>query len=336
VGGLQQFMATFDGSPFAADNQLPDGEDSPHDRALGILKIAVVNLDRLHFDATHQVLADTATATTRGTTVSTFHTGYSIVGLRTAYRALASSLTLYSNDTPDALGAPAPLDQTKLGGATYQGPLSARMIALIRAQADFLANQLLDAEGLAAEGYDLSTGKRDPAPVSLAAQASAIRGLLDAYLATSNETYRQRAMQAFAALEKHFWMNDVRAYRTTVDQASTMKYTPRAFGTLHGALRQYYKLVARRPGREDEAKLVLDHITRGMKLVVNGWNDTNGDGVVDPSECLGGRLQMAERALTGEFSIAADMGDRDHDCVPDIATAGLPAALAGELTIERK
>ena len=44
---------------------------------------------------------------------------------------------------------------------------------------------------------------------------------------------------------------------------------------------------------------------------------------------------MAERALTGEFSIAADKGDRDHDCVPDIATAGLPAALAAELVIER-
>jgi hypothetical protein len=73
-----------------------------------------------------------------------------------------------------------------------------------------------------------------------------------------------------------------------------------------------------------------------MKLIVNGWNDVNADGVVQPDECLKGRLQMAERALTGDFSIAADNGDRDKDCVPDIATAGLPAALAAEVVFERQ
>src|SRR5262249_42232921 len=104
-----------------------------------------------------------------------------------------------------------------------------------------------------------------------------------------------------------------------------------------GALRQYWKLVASKPGNEAVAKQVLDRVLRGMKLVVNGWNDINGDGKVQaPEECLGGRLQMAERALTGEFSILADHGDRDHDCVPDIATARLPSALAAEMVIERK
>ena len=33
---------------------------------------------------------------------------------------------------------------------------------------------------------------------------------------------------------------------------------------------------------------------------------------------------------------ATDNGDRDHDCVPDIATAGVSASLAAELVIERK
>ena len=51
---------------------------------------------------------------------------------------------------------------------------------------------------------------------------------------------------------------------------------------------------------------------------------------------MGGRLQMAERALTGEFSIASDMGDRDHDCVEDIATVGLPAGLADQIVIQRQ
>jgi hypothetical protein len=339
LGGALPSLATFDGSPFAADNQLPDGEDSPHDRALAIVKMALVNLDRIHFDAKNAVLVDTATpgaSVKRGSFVSTFQTAYSIVALRTALRGLSASLTLYSNDTPDAQGAPIPLDQTKLDGAPFQGAFGARVVALIRAQADFLSNKLLHEDGLADNGYDVAAGSPDSSPTTLEAQASAIRGLLEAYLATSEERYRQRAAEAYAALEKQFWMDDVRLFRTTLGESSRMIYSPRSFGALHGALRQYWKLVANRPGQEQAAEAVLARIERGMKLVVNGWDDVNQDGMVQPNECLSGRLQMAERALTGDFSIAADQGDRDHDCVPDIATKGLPAALAAELLIERK
>jgi hypothetical protein len=340
LGGSQQFRATFDGKPFAADDQTPNGEESLHDRSLGILKAALVNVDRIHFDADHAVLVDTATPTasgvTRGTKVSTVTTAYSILGLRTALRGLNASLTLYSNDTPDSLGAPIPLDQTKLGGAPFSGPLAGRIIALIRAQADFLASTLLDESGNAANGYDLATGKRDASPATLEAQAAAIRGLLEAYLSTSDETYRTRAVQAYAALESKFWMDDVGLYRTQAGESVTMKYTSLRFAALQGALRQYWKLVASKPGQEAESDKVLARVGTTMKRVVNGWNDVNKDGVVQPDECLGARLQMAERALTGEMSVAADKGDRDHDCVPDIATAHLPAALAGEITIERK
>jgi hypothetical protein len=342
VGGTQPFRATFDGDPFAADNQLPDGEDSPHDRALAILKVALVNLDRLHFDAQNKVLVDTATPgdggqVTRGKTVSTIYAAYAIVGMRTALRASSSSLTLYSNDTPDSLGAPIPLDQTKLDGAPFQGALAAHVVDLIKAQADFLADKLLDANGLAADSYDLGGGAKSSAPTSLEAQAAAIRGLLEAYLATSDERYRQRAAQAYEVLDKQFWMEDIKAFRTTAGESFTMTYTPRQLGALQGALRQYWKLVASRPGQEKVAKEVVARVVRTMKLVVNGWNDKNGDGIVQTAdECLGGRLQMAERALTGELSIASDNGDRDHDCVPDIATAHLPAALAGELVLTRQ
>ena len=338
VGGSQPFLATFDGVPFAADNGLADGEDSLHDRSLGVLKMALVNLDRLHFDTKHKVLTDTAdpVAKTRGTTVSTLHTSYSILGLRTAIRGLNGSLTLYSNDTPDAIGQPIPLDTTKLAGAPFSGSLGDRVLTLITAQGDFLADKLLGANGLAANGWDLATDKADPSPTTLEAQSSAIRGLLEAYLATSNEHYRQRASEAYDALEKKFWMGDVHLYRTTLGESSKMTYTPVAFGATHGALRQFWKLVASKPGQEALAAEVLARITSGMKLVVNGWNDKNGDGVVQSTECIGGGLQMAERALTGEFSIVTDKGDRDHDCVPDIASAGVPAALAAELVIERK
>jgi hypothetical protein len=341
VGGTQPFLATFDGAPFAADDGVPDGEDTPHDRALAILKVALVDLDRLHFDAAHGALVDEATvdgegAPVRGTTATTSRAAYAIVALRNAHRALDGSLTLYSNDTPDALGAPEPLDQASLAGAPYTGTLGDHVTDLIRAEADLLSNTLLDASGNASNGVDLATGVVDPSPTTIESQAAAIRGLLEAYLATSDETYRQRATEAYAALAATFWMDDVRAYRTSAGESSTMTWTPRSFGTLHGALRQLWKLVGSRPGDDALSAELLDRIERGMKLVVDGWNDTNGDGLVDPSECMAGRLQMAERALTGEFSIAADGGDRDHDCVPDVATAKLPAALAGELVIRRR
>lgn len=340
LGGALPSRVTFDGAPFAADNGLPDGEESPHDRALGIVKLALVNLDRLHFDAKHAVLVDVSTPSASpvklGARVSTFDAAYSIVALRTALRGLNASLALYSNDTPDAHGVPSPLDETRLGGAPFPGALSARIVALIRAQADFLATKLLDDDGLAANGYDLASGAKDASPTALEAQASAIRGLLEAYLATSEERYRQRAALAYDALSKQFWMDDVGLYRTTAGESLRMIYTPRSFGALHGALRQYWKLVANRPGQEAAAEAVLARIERGMKLVVNGWNDKNHDGLVQPDECLQGRLQMAERGLTGELSLAADGGDRDHDCVPDIATAKLPSGLAAELTIERE
>src|SRR5262249_42301975 len=103
VGGLPSSRITFDGDPFPADNQLPDGEDTPHARALANLKIALVNIDRLHFDPDHAVMVDesnvTGGAVQRGTTVTTVDSSYAIVGLRTALRSLTSRLTLYSNDT---------------------------------------------------------------------------------------------------------------------------------------------------------------------------------------------------------------------------------------------
>ena len=50
VGGSQAARAYFDGDPFSADDQEADGEPTLHDRALGVLRVALVDLDRLHVD----------------------------------------------------------------------------------------------------------------------------------------------------------------------------------------------------------------------------------------------------------------------------------------------
>jgi hypothetical protein len=339
VGGSVPFDVTFDGDPFPRDNGRPDGESTLHDRALGILKIALVNLDRLHFDPTAKVLVDSVSVAggtpTRGSRVSTVDLATSITALRTAYRSLNSSLQLYSNDTPDTHGAPGALASVPLTGASYTGTLEDHLTELIRAQAEFLSNKLISPTGVVANGYDLRTNAADASPSTLVAEAAAIFGLLDAYLATSDQKYRTRALDVYADLEARFWIKDARIYRTTAGVDNLMKYTPLGFGLLHGALRQYYKLVASAPSRKDEGDELLRRLTRMNKIVLNGWDDRNKDDIVQyPFECLEGRLQMGERALTGEFGAQADRGDRDRDCVPEISTVHLPAALGAELEIQ--
>ncbi len=334
VGGQPSSLATFDGDPFPADNQLPDGEDTPHDRALANIKVAVVNMDRLHFEPTHAVLVDTATPQARGTTVTTLTTAYSIVALRAALRSISSTLVLYSNDTPDAVGIPTALDGAPLAGAP--APLPARMLQLIRAQADFLAGTLVGASGAVANSYDLGSDKPDGAPTAIESETSAIRGLLEAYLATSDTKYIMAAEKVYADLDARFWMSDVRAYRTTAGVDDTLIETPIAFGTLQGALRQYWKLVANQPGNEQLNAEILQRVQRVNKLVANGWDDANGDNKVQyPQECTGAGLQMGERTLTGELSHPEDAGDRDHDCVMEISVVKLPAALAGTVEFDR-
>ncbi|HWE29795.1 MAG TPA: hypothetical protein VHB97_17415 [Polyangia bacterium] len=340
VGGQPSSRATFDGDPFAADDQIADGEESPHDRALAVIKVALVDIDRLHWDDAHHVLVDTAMvgpggAVQRGSIVSAVDAAWAIIGMRQALRSVGSTLTLYSNDTPDTHGAPTALDGVKLDGAA--APLPARTLALIAAEADFLADKLTDDNGAVANSYDVAADARDLTPTRIESEAAVIRALLDAYLATSNERYRQAAMRIYADLERRFWMSDVRAFRTVVGESDRIVWTPLAHGTLQGALRQYWKLVARRPGNERVAAELLERVKRQNKLVLNGWDDANGDDVVQyPAECTGAGLQMGERALTGELARVEDRGDRDHDCVVEISLAKRPAALAAELVLQRR
>jgi hypothetical protein len=341
VGGQVSSRATFDGDPFPADNQLPDGQETPHDRALAMLKVALVNVDRLHYDAKNKVLVDSASVMNGvaqpGRTVTATTASYAIVGLRTAWRSISSSLTLYSNDTPDTQGAATRLDGARWQGANANVTLGARVVQLIRAQADFIVQNLVGSDGSVANAFDLAANARDSSATKLESEASVIRGLLDAYLATSDNKYRLAAMRVYGDLDKRFWMSDVRAFRTTAGTDNTLTYTPVAFSSLQGALRQYWKLVGNRPGNERLAAEILERVQRNNKLILNGWDDANGDNKVQyPKECTGAGLQMAERALTGELSHPADGPDRDHDCVKEIAAAKLPSALAAQIVLTRR
>ena len=167
-----------------------------------------------------------------------------------------------------------------------------------------------------------------------------------AYLATGAPKYRERAQAVFDRVESAFYDPSARLYRPVEgDTSLSVTYTPRRFGLLQAMLRDMYELVGVLPGNDALAALILDRVGRLNKLVLNGWDDRDGDQLVEwPSECahlgtgpdgqplgLGG-LQMAERVLTGESGSASDLfdagsrvvaTDREHDCVPEVSREGI-------------
>jgi len=147
-----------------------------------------------------------------------------------------------------------------------------------------------------------------------------------------------------------FFDPDAQLYVATPAPVDAVQYTPLRFALVQSALRDMYELVAVRPGEAALATTIEDQLARLNKLVLNGWDDRNGDRLVQwPDECVNvvaglprGGLQMAERALTGEIGSFAEQplpgeprvatADREHDCVPEIDDAHLPATLAAAVT----
>ncbi len=203
---------------------------------------------------------------------------------------------------------------------------------------------------------------------TLDAHTAAIRGLLAAYLATGDTTYRARAEAVFTRMDSVFYSPSGLIY-TATPGATSVPYTPMRFAVLEAALRDLYELVGAKPGNAALGATLQNRIARLIKLVLNGWDDLNGDGLVEyNTECITlgpvpgfgngvvnvgrGGLQMAERALSGELgslcdtiSVAACVAagfpatrmytpDRDMDCVPEISAVELPAALANQITFQ--
>jgi hypothetical protein len=359
VGGSQPALAYFDGDPFPVQNQTPTGQPTLHDRALAMARVLVVNIDRLHIDPASGIFVDDVTLAgghaVRGTTLSTDVAAYALLALRTVRRAVDGILTLYTNTKPDAQGVPCPLDTfPPLDGVTY----AVRLDQLVASLSSVFYDHLTTADGHAFGGWSLAKSAPTDDGSILDAHTAAIRGLLIGYLATGETKYRDRAAAVFERLDSAFYDQTARIYRTVAGDTSTqVVFTARRFGLLQAALRDTYELVALLPGHDAQQALIEDRVARLDKLVLNGWDDRDEDGNITwPDECvrvtpgpdgkpLGrGGLQMAERVLSGESGSlldtpdAGDGGgrvittDREHDCVPEVSAAGLPAALANAVT----
>jgi len=356
VGGSQPCLVYFDGDPFPADDQLADGEDTLHDRSLAMIRVALVDLGRMHVDPATGIPVDDVAiaggAPLRGTTLSATTAAYTMLALRTTRRSLSDQLTLYQNNKPDTVTVITPIDAPAVGPAPPMDTATDELNALIGTMASLFYDDLTDETGRAWPGWDVSAGATTSGDDDLDAHTAAVRGLYQAFLATGDTKYRDRALAVYQRVEATFWDPVARLYRPVAgDTSATITYTPVRFALAQAMLRDTYELVASQDGQTDLATLVLGRLARLDKLVLNGWDDRNEDELVDwPDECVNvvdglprGGLQMAERTLSGETGSVAttfDAGvrvpatDREPDCVPEISAAGLPSALADSVTFQ--
>jgi hypothetical protein len=346
IGQLVGLNLTFDGDPFPADDGKADGEETAHDRALAVLRVALVDLDRMHSVAlTHgSVIADTSTVSGGiahpGTTVTTTALGHLELALRQALLAVNGAITQYGAADPDpgadALGilnAPA-IHPTAPGAApTFSG----RVRQLIAANGAFVRDVLTQADGTVANAATIANGvaTATPGATTLESQGAAVRALVEAFLVTGDVTFRDRARAVASHLEAGFYSRSARMYRGVEGGKDEVHMTPERFGWLQSALRETHKVLHVDGDRALGRDVLEDRIARINKLFLNGWDDLNGDEHVDrATECLGARLQLAEQALTGELGID-DFGktttDRDADCVPEITSNQTGAVLAADV-----
>jgi hypothetical protein len=349
VGQQTGMQIAFGGYPFAADDGMPDGEDSPHDRALAIMRVAFVDLDRMHVDPRSGVAVDSATvgggAVSRGTTATTVALGHVVVGLRHLLMACNASVTQYgapdADPSKDALGIlnAIPIHRpSEDGGAP--SVFSARVREVLTAQAEFVYGVLTQADGTVANGATLGDGAWNATtdPTSLDAQGAALRVLGEAWFLTGDARYQERARAVARTLLTTFWSEPARMFRGTANGADDVMMTPERFAWLQQALRETYEALWVPDDPLLDRGVLEDRIARVNKLFLNGWDDLDGDQIVDPkTECLAGRMQLGEQALTGELGTsnnayqASSGPDRDFDCVLNIAYAKTASVLAGQV-----
>jgi hypothetical protein len=361
VGQRIGLHVLFDGNhAFPADDGKPDGEETAHDRALAVLRVAFVDLDRLHADPSLGIMNDSVTIksgrVTRSGTVSMTSLGHVLIGLRQTVLSLDAAVTQYgaadessSADARGILNCPPPPFPCSIpihppGGGTPA--FSAYVRQVFVTNATFVRDVLTTEDGHVANGATISNGKATvtPGATLLESQTAAARALTEAFLLTGDATFEARARTVMQHLHSAFYSAAARMFRGQEGGSDEVSMTPERFGWLQSALRETDKTLYV-PGDPTLGRPALeDAIARVDKLFMNGWDDLNGNQQVDhgdggPDECLGARLQQAEQSLTGELGRNAyglPVPDRDGDCVLELAHAqgadgGSLSVFAGEV-----
>jgi hypothetical protein len=344
IGQRIGLQLAFDGDPFAADTDDKNKtENTAHDRALAVIRVAFIDLDRMHTTSitgpvAGAVTADSATATGPGNTVTTTTLAHVEIGLRQSILALNGAISQYGGADPDPsadaqgiLNDP-PIHPTAPGAGTLMSP---RIRQLFTSNALFVRDVLTKADGSVLNGVTIAGGVATPVAgaATVESQTAAARALTEAFLVTGDVSFRDRARAVIQHLESAFYIPAARMYRGVEGAADTIDMTAERWAWLESALRETYKVLSI-PGDPVLGRdTVEDRIARALKLYLNGWDDLDGNKSVDTSkECLAGRLQLAEQSLTGELGrdkTGQPTSDRDSDCVLEVDDAKMGSVLAG-------
>jgi hypothetical protein len=351
VGQRVGFQCVFDGDPFPPDDGVADGESTVHDRSLSVIRVAFIDLDRMHSDPKLGIIMDTATVSggvaTPSSTVTTTTLAHVIIALRQTVLSLNGSITQYGAPDPSPLadlqGILNPLPFTPPASAQIDGgapDFSQRVRQVFLTNAAFVRDVLTKADGTVANSATITSGQ-----VTLGAdttlietQTAAARALTEAFLMTGDETYRDRARAVIGRLASDFYSAPTRMFRQLDLGPDQIHMNSERFAWLESALRESYKTLYVAGDPVLDRSVLEDRIERVIKLYLNGWDDLNGDQVIEaPAECLNARLQLGEQALTGELGrdgLGRPVADRDGDCVLELAHAKNASVQASDVLFQ--
>lgn len=292
--------AVFDGAPFPAAPQANTDSDSgndvraddPYSVNRDVLLQVFRNVKAMHWNEKEGVFVTEHDGKRQGGMMDTFHSGYTIEALRIFQRAIDGLPVGYANG------------EEAEGLKTEEGAVA---LDMIKRQADFLIANVIDDKELAANGWEVGSGKDASAP-TLKAQLGAVRGLTAAFLAMKDTKYRDAARKVWAAMDSTFWNEGKKAYQTTKGE---YKYDVFTAGALSGGLRMGLTALANtgedkeKPEALNKEKIQSRYVDLYRK-VINGTGVNHG-------------MQASEFWDTGDFYKENDKsGNTDKDSVPQI------------------
>lgn len=316
------FMAVFDGAPFAAapaqNTDADTNNDVPSKDAFTVvsqLSTAVFNaLQQGHFNSKFGTFVDEVSAKgTAGKRITSFDAAYSLVALSIYQRALDAMPVGYAS--ADASDARLHTEQGKTA------------LAMLRRQADFLVDHLMDQNGLVSDSAELSGDQVTPSKrKDLDAQFAAVRGLTAAFSATNDETYFKAARKAYLAAEQAMYDPSL---KTWVDHEGFAEYSPNSLAAISGALRSAMLSLRNQEGENLKGLDLQTLVTRYQDWFVGVVN-----GGMQLSEWL---ADSGEHVLLG---VGLEKGDADQDGVKQVNHAGgahgIAPVLANKVRVQGK
>jgi hypothetical protein len=293
------FTAVFDGKPFAASpKQNTDTNtknnvkaDDAFSLAGNISNLLFQNIAALHFNEKAGTFVTEFKDGKQGTEVKTFDAAYSLVALSIFQRA------------QDAL--PVGYASADGGDVNLKSAQGKQALAMIKAQADFIVNNLVAKNGLVNDG--LTLGGKVATRTSLDAQFATIRGLVAAFLATGDESYKVAARNIYLAVEKNQFDKNINTWAEQPGQVTT--HTPYTSAAISGGLREVMLHLKNEEGENNpalELQLLTERYATWFKTVINGG--------MQLSEWLG---DSGENLVKG-----SDTVDSDNDGVKQVQAAG--------------